>query len=46
MAKTQSLTTIYNLYKRYRSGRIAIKLPKSKFKMPKISGIKVKKAFS
>ncbi len=42
MAK-KSLQTIYNKIKQYGSGKTMIKLPKSKFKLPKLGKIKVPK---
>jgi len=43
MAKKKSLTAILNTIKKYGSGKTMIKLPKSKFKPPKITKIKVPK---
>jgi len=42
MAKKKSLATILALYKKYGVKPLSLKIPKSKFKMPKFSKISFK----
>ena len=43
MAKKKSFESIYNMVKKYGSSKTKIRMPKTKFKLPKITGIKIRR---